>query len=123
MKKYYLASNFWEQERLKDYRNELHEKQLGEVTSRWLDVGADLNVKKELHELGEYAVMDLADILRSDCFVLINNVEPSVGRHVEFGYALGIGIELFVIGKGSSLFHYVPAVTHFDTWDEFVDSL
>lgn len=44
------------------------------------------------------------------------------GRHVEFGMALAWGLRLIVIGQRENVFHCLPQVERYDTWDDFLSS-
>jgi len=77
-----------------------------EVTSTWL--------KKLDENSHETAQTDLADIARSEVLILVNFSEwasrGTGGRHVEFGYALALGIPVIVHGSRTNLFHYLAHV-------------
>ena len=98
------------------------------VTSRWLDEDKPLDTK-----LGddsprfyiETAKADIADIDRADT-ILFFSEDPLVGtprggRHVEFGYALGLGKRMVVIGGSENIFHFLPNILHFNDWQDFVE--
>lgn len=84
-------------------------------TATWLngthDVADGMTFSPHNREaIQEFARADLEDIARSDIFVLqtampMNN--PTNGRSVEFGFALGIGVpDILVVGYGEeSIFH------------------
>jgi hypothetical protein len=44
------------------------------------------------------------------------------GRHVEFGLAIGLKKRLIVIGPRENIFHCLPQVELFDSWEDFVDN-
>jgi nucleoside 2-deoxyribosyltransferase len=99
-------------------------------TSRWLLEDFSLNVK--LTELPDelntnIAEMDLADIISADGFLFFaedaNNQPPRGGRHVEFGYALAQGLQMYVIGDKENIFHYLPNVHHFATFNDFTKEM
>lgn len=106
------------------------------VTSRWLKENADLH-----HKLGDpidghddvatfylkTAIIDCEDIQAADV-ILFFAEDPHVGtprggRHVEFGYALGIGKRLFVIGGEENIFHYLPNVRNFPNLECFLETV
>ena len=77
-----------------------------EVTSRWL---------KSPDELAdEHARKDLDDVARADVLLAINaeawENKGTGGRHVEFGYAIALGLRLVLIGRRSNIFHYLSDV-------------
>jgi hypothetical protein len=44
---------------------------------------------------------------------------PRAGRHVEFGYALAREKRMIVVGDvKENIFHYLPQVKHFATFEE-----
>lgn len=121
--KLYLAAPYSWKDRIREYRAQLRE--IGvEVTSNWLDEPHAANVtlaEVQNSQLRHYAEMDLVDIERADG-ILFFSVDPSIlmargGRHVEFGYAMGIGRKLFVVGPKENIFHYQPNVILFETWE------
>lgn len=98
-----------------------------EVTSRWLEEPhspttqcgdlADETFRK-------YANYDLEDIDRAGTFLLFAVAAdatpiPRAGRHVEFGYALARAKRIVVVGDvKENIFHYLPQVRHFATFEE-----
>jgi nucleoside 2-deoxyribosyltransferase len=99
------------------------------VTSHWLSEDKPLQT-----QMGddpddfyiETSRIDLADIDSSD-MVLFFAEDPLVGiprggRHVEFGYALGKGKWICVIGPKENVFHYHPRVFHYNSVHEFMES-
>ena len=121
--KCYLAAQFARQAEMRHYRNDLEE--IGwSVTSSWLDsegalfsFGSDANAQE-----------DRFDIDGCDALILFSGppyygtFEEAVrgSRHVEFGYAWGIGKLVFVIGPYENLFQKMPHVHHFDSWEQFL---
>lgn len=121
---------------MKEYAEEL--KQLGvEVTARWFDetvphtvTMADLPDK--YHE--ETALIDLYDIDRADALVLFAGTPNDYaniavgalargGRHVELGYALATDKDVIVCGPKENVFHHLPQIKQFDTWEQTKDYL
>lgn len=121
----YLASAFRRQAELRKYALWLDDMGI-EVTSRWLEehsesVDATGRVLKQSIPSDIAAKEDLADIDRADCLISFteppdSDVPPRGGRHVEFGYALAKGKELWVVGYRENIFHHVPGVRYFKTW-------
>lgn len=98
------------------------------VTSTWTDEPHDahMSVKDVTPEdLLMYAERDLREIRKADIFVLFT-VDPDQptkrgGRHVEFGYAMGLDVDLCIIGPRENIFHFLKDdVQVFEDWDEFV---
>lgn len=103
-------------------RSEL--KRLGyTVTSRWID--DDYSQKED--DCSEYKqdqlVKYIEDIKAADCLIAFTESSPSRGlgsRHVEFGFALALGIRLIVIGPRENVFYHHPSVEVFAShWDFF----
>jgi hypothetical protein len=45
------------------------------------------------------------------------------GRHVEFGYALGIRKRVILVGPRQHVFHCLPEVEHYPSWPRLVMAL
>ena len=104
------------------------------ITSRWLTENAEVNHKLGDPNEGEMdlptfylrtAIVDCEDIQTADA-ILFFAEDPHIGiprggRHVEFGYALGIGKRLFVIGAQENIFHYLPNVLVFPSIECFIE--
>ncbi len=116
----YLAATWESRERMRGTANIL--RKLGNiVTSRWLE---------DQHTQGtraECAQIDLDDIDRADAIVLFS-VGPrgtkfqGGGRCIEFGYAIAREKALILIGEVESVFHELPQVKQFLTFQAFLDS-
>jgi len=97
-----------------------------EITSTWLSETHPPNVQLvdlDPCDLAVHATLDLADIDRADAIVLLAEpptAQPPRGsRHVEFGYAIAKGLQLWVIGdEPENLFHYLPYVHLVETVQE-----
>ena len=99
------------------------------VTSRWLTEDKPLDIK-----LGDdsplfyqtTAHVDLDDIDGADTLLFFSEDPltgtPRGGRHVEFGYAIGTGKRVAVIGGSENIFHYLPQIIHFKSLEAFVES-
>jgi len=90
------------------------------VTSRWL-TGHDGLMTPALQ--AQYAQEDFEDINQVEQFVLCqfpcDEPEQSTGRNVEMGYALAKCKPVIIIGKATSVFHYLPGVTRIESLDAF----
>lgn len=128
MLKVYLAAPFRRKDEIKDYATEL--RALGiTVTSSWLEEPYKPTI--EVHEIPadqnrRYAMQDVNDVVAAHILVLFTDPTKTIfraGRHVEFGIALGIGrsrpFPIFVVGEEyENIFHHMPQVYHFTTWEE-----
>jgi nucleoside 2-deoxyribosyltransferase len=94
------------------------------VNATWIDSHLEELDLQTIDERWEEARKDLMDIHRSDTFVLLNNCGESTtgGMHIEFGFALGRGKRIFLIGEPSSIFHHRPDVIHLSSVDDFPEA-
>jgi hypothetical protein len=113
--KFYLAGRYGRREEIADYAA-----QLGNVVSEWLYGDKDT--------YAESAARDLSNLDRATTLVVFTELPVEYanagglgGCHVEFGYALGQGKRVVVIGPRCPIFHYLSVVEHYDTWEEFMD--
>lgn len=102
------------------------------VTSRWHrsrdhELIDGLPPRATDSERERFAREDISDIGKADC--LVSLMEPDSrnnsrgGRHVEFGYALGIGLYCIVIGNRETVFHHLLPVEHYDNVAAFEAAL
>lgn len=103
--KAYVAAPFYRKDEVRQVIKDLA--CLGvESTARWVDShNSDYDAKPEV--LKTEAAEDLYDIERADTFILLAHwpKEGSGGKDVEFGYALGRGKKMVVVGEPYNLFH------------------
>lgn len=97
-----------------------------EITSTWLDQKEDEMLYNEgPKSAGVFARKDLNEIDDGDVLIYLAEVEGNLwgrgGRHVEFGYALGTGKLVIVLGPMENIFHYLPEVVHFNTEEELLE--
>jgi hypothetical protein len=98
------------------------------VGSRWLH--ETLSPSTSLAEVSpefckDTAEADLEDIEECDTLVFFAEDPligtPRGGRHVEFGFALGIGKRIVVIGpERENIFHFLPGVTMYESLAQFL---
>lgn len=115
----YIAGKFEAQERLKHERNRIHMLGLGKVIGTWLDEeSGDPTTSQKL----DYAERDLVEVSDSDLLILDTADENNRGgREVEYGAALGQGIEVWVVGPKRNVFHELAP--HFLDWDDVLEAL
>jgi hypothetical protein len=98
------------------------------VGSRWLHETSPpevtlLEVTPEFCQ--ETALVDLEDIEAADMLVFFAEDPlvgtPRGGRHVEFGFALGIGKRIAVIGGPENIFHHLSQVVHYPDVKSFLE--
>jgi len=75
----------------------------------------------------KFADDDFSDVISAD--LVISFTEPPRssanrgGRHVEFGIALAKGSKVIVVGHRENIFHWLPMVEFYKTWEEAKSSL
>lgn len=126
--KFYIAARFSRRPECNALAHELQA--LGHtITSRWVKPDSDhvkatgLSQQAADAERRRFATEDVQDVLCCDAMVSLmetprNNSRG--GRHVEFGMALGLEKELYIIGPRETVFHHLPTVMHFETVNDFV---
>lgn len=123
--KFYLAARFSRKAELQGYAKRL-EAQGHIVTSRWLGQDDEDSYEKLSPEkariCGEH---DVEDVLNADA--IINFTEPAGvpsssrgGRHVELGIAIGVKKILIAIGLKENVFHWLPNIEWFCTFNSFM---
>lgn len=129
--KVYLGGPYQWKERIEKARAEMESAGIT-CTSTWLN--ETHNPSTQLADLSEelhtrYALRDIEDISRAGYFVLFavpptDDPIPRAGRHVEFGYALALDLTIYVVGTTrENIFHYLPDIKHFETWDDVLAQL
>jgi len=131
--KIYLAARYGRRQELCAYAEELAERG-HEVTSRWLkehggtvlDDGVTTRATDE--DQSRFASEDVEDIEDADLLIFFAEEPGSTlgrrgGRHVELGVAIGLGIEVVVVGARENVFHYHPNVSVVATWEEALAAL
>lgn len=96
-----------------------------EVTSRWL-TSEDALAPAELDGSGraaDLALMDLEDVRRAGICIAFteppHETKPGRGgRHTELGIALALGLRVVLVGPREHVFHCLPEIEQFATWDE-----
>lgn len=108
--KIYLASNYTSHPLMREVAGALRERG-HEVTSEWI-LGTHSG-----HDHAGYAAIDLRDIDAADALIFFSQDFPGSrtrgGKHVEFGYALGKGKLVCVVGEHRNVFHWLPGVAIF----------
>jgi len=115
----YLAARFERQAELRGYADRLCAS--GHVvTSTWLEQEG-LAIGKHPARCAE---QDLVDIEHAGWFVLFTDDEPGRGgKDFETGWAMHHGLHLRLVGPRINVFHYLPAITCYDTVDEFMAAM
>lgn len=128
----YLAARYSRNPEMRHYRDQLHG--LGHrVTSSWIDLhGGELEesftpdrLSAEPVFCSRFAQTDVLDLMAADCVISFtgNGGGGKGGRHVEFGLAVAAGKRILVVGPRENVFHCLPQVECFKTWDEALAAL
>jgi nucleoside 2-deoxyribosyltransferase len=126
---FYLAAGFSRKDEIAQKSIALKEVGIG-VTSTW--PWEDAAPKSTLAEVGDKYLLkhgskDIKEIEAADGVILFTQdpLKPFVrgGRMHEFGYAHGKGKRLIVCGPRENIFHYLPNVEVFETFDELITAL
>lgn len=124
--KFYLAARYSRHPEMQKCRDDLET--LGHVvTSRWIN-GEHQMVNDSMFSPGDekiaerFAREDIEDIVAADCVISFTEPQRSTnsrgGRHVEFGLALGRGILNVIVGPRENVFHFIPGLAVYDTWED-----
>lgn len=119
-----MASKFSRREELRQVADQI-ERAGAVITSRWLRNEQPL-ANDELRGDGPaaaYAAMDLEDLRGSDmCIAFTEPGDSSAsgrgGRHAELGIAIGLELDVVVIGPREHVFHCLPEISQYASWAE-----
>ncbi len=118
----YLASRFARRDEMREVARDLDAAGFL-VTSRWLESPVALSGKDlgPSGPAGQLAAMDLEDLRRSDlCIAFTEAAEQAQrgrgGRHTELGIAIGLGLEVAIVGPREHVFHALAAVQQYPDW-------
>jgi hypothetical protein len=125
--RFYFAARYSRAGELRGYADQL--RSLGhEVTSRWLEGGHEIaregTTEADHRERARFATEDWADLMRAQVVVSFTETPRSTpnrgGRHVEFGVALATHKRCVVIGPRENVFHCLPTVDVYETWEQYL---
>lgn len=131
----YLASRYSRRQEMNIYADQLRE--YGYIIDvRWLvdnhqapDDTLEINetVDTSNNIAAVFAQDDVEDLMASDIVISFSEEPRSThsrgGRHVEFGMALALNKQIIVVGPRENIFHTLPGIKHYETWDEALNSL
>lgn len=87
----------------------------------------DVQSSNTEHLCKMYASGDLRDTLHADIIICFTEPPNSTlghgGRHVELGISIARKIEILVVGDRENLFHWLPQIKVFKTWEECFNTL
>lgn len=126
--KFYIAARFSRRPECNTLAHEL--KALGHtITSRWVKPDSDhvkatgLSQQAADKERQRFALEDIEDVMECDTMVSLMEEPRSNGRggrHVEFGLALALRKDLYIIGPRETVFHHLPHVIHCNSVEYFL---
>ena len=137
--RWYLAARYGRREEMLRYAEQL--RAAGhEVSSRWINGSHQIPDSEEDvsgEEAARFAKEDLEDMIDSDGIISFTEAPRSGvgnrgGRHVEFGFGLGLAVVtkaagdmygLVIIGHRENVFHWFPEAMFYPTWGEFLARL
>lgn len=121
--KVYLAGRYGRRLEIQQYAQELRGRG-HQVIARWLD-GLHEAADGDRRRWALFAQDDLDDIACCDTVVSFTGagLRHRGGRHVEFGVALASGKRLVIVGPVENVFHALPGVLVFPTFEGFMASL
>ena len=121
--KMYFASCYSDKEMLLKYAEELESKTSDKVISSWLrdKEGDGFGETTDVKRLAKEALKDRVDVLYCDMIVVFTHEAPTKGgRYVEMGMAIASGKSISIIGPRSNVFAFLPEVTQYHNWEEFL---
>lgn len=123
-KRIYIAGRFARRDQFAVIATEL-EAAGAQVTSRWLSTS---DAPLQRHHLtpdsrgGEMAAMDFEDVRGSDICIAFTECPEAAqgrgGRHTELGIALALSLRVVIVGPREHVFHCLPEIQQFDTWEQ-----
>jgi hypothetical protein len=122
-KRIYIAARFARRAQLTVVAREL-EAAGAELTSRWLTTTPGPLESDQLDPDslgGQMALMDLADVRSADVCIAFTEspgeAQGRGGRHTELGIAIALGRRIILVGPREHVFHCLPEIEQFDSWD------
>ena len=119
----YLAGRFSHRAWLQQRADELAALGYIDVTSTWLSGGTTVHdfVNLEAHwdDARRVAAEDFLDVMSADLVILFTDdseVPSRGGRMVEFGIALALRKDVWIVGPRENVFCFLPRVRQFKDW-------
>lgn len=124
----YLASRSEDRNHIQQIAKQLRKRGIV-VTSGWLRYGGmayqHLNKMSEADAWRLVATNDLSDLDAADLVAVFSPPKAlkvgTGGRHIEFGYAYGIGKPIVLVGKPGTVFHHLPGIHHVEKEKDLVN--
>lgn len=87
-----------------------------EILSSWLFRRGSAEAVQEARE-------DLEDLAAATLFILDTSFPGGSGCEVELGFALARGIPVWIVGPQRNIFHHLPTIRFFASWQEVLCEL
>lgn len=118
--KVYIAARYERRLEMLEHQKDIESRGI-RVISRWIKHGPECDKIGPAYS----ALADRADLVKADVLLFFSEEGPFPrgGRHVEFGMALGMLRPIFVVGPKENVFHHIPGVRHFNTYEEARDAI
>ncbi len=117
----YLAARYDHLSLMQQYKHRLEQSGFA-VTSRWVTGANDAYEHNEGMRMS-FALDDVRDVETADWLIAFterpNTGSTRGGRHVEFGIALALNKRCIVVGPRENVFHYLPQIVRYETWEDF----
>ncbi|MCE2463247.1 MAG: hypothetical protein J4F46_04945 [Dehalococcoidia bacterium] len=120
----YLAARNYRLDELRGYADDL--RTMGhQVTSRWLQGRHQAPGSLDHPQWPGIAQEDVDDLAAADAVISITEQVRGGGggRHVEFGLGLAWGKRMLLVGAAENLFHTLPSVEAYPTWEDALAGL
>ena len=127
----YLAARYSRFSEMQQYAAQLTD--LGyAVTSRWILGDHDIRAhwqSEAPYYMPLWADEDFADLVAADTVISFTEAPGETsgrargGRHVEFGMALALRKRCLIVGPREHVFHWLPTVDSYTTWDAALAAL
>ena len=125
----YLAGSFSRKDELTGYWHDVERETIHTITSRWLtDEHMPFWRGAMPYDMAQVAALnDFEDVVRSHAIIAFTD-DPAKprgggGRHVEFGIASHMGLPIYIVGPREHVFHCLPHVIQFATWEDCLSYL
>lgn len=130
MRRFFLSAPYRRRLEMVRYAEDL--KALGqEVCSRWIDGNREAIQPRLVHDPALKAIRNviigenLGDLGEAHALIHFSDAEPDPRgtRHVEMGIAIGMELDIILIGPPENVFHQAPFVSQFADWHEFIENV
>ncbi len=122
----YIAGRYESLDMLQGWATYLVEDGHG-ISSRWLSGAHDFAVDsagQKIRAGGEearWAAEDMEDVCRAEVLLVFSPKNHFCtgrgGRHVEVGLALGLGKRILLVGERENVFHHLPQIEQYDSFN------